>query len=368
MAFSKHRLGPPRSPGLSKGPNPLSKMRGKAPETVGSRLVKGQSSVNKQPRLLVQPAPELEVQRRLLAPPVKRVAPAETSAPARIKPVVVRAPAPVRAPKPAPLVVVVSPPPPVVEAVKEYEPKPLTNADRAATFGRFKFTATPTEGNPEKMKIDPGWFEANVVEVFVPALAGIQGVAKKSGLYFHKLVAPHFVKLVEAWEAAGLLPLILSWNGSFASRFRRGHAKDKLLSAHAWASAFDINARWNGLGVKPAEQGEEGSVVELARIAKKLGWIWGGDFSRPDGMHFEASKDLLLGIDHERRLAQTDTAETPHETHQEPGVGEIADDADTAGPQLFALAVISEPDPAETDVSGGKTDDDGSDGPGGLVA
>ena len=61
-------------------------------------------------------------------------------------------------------------------------------------------------------------------------------------------------------------------------------------SNHSFATAFDINAAWNGLGREPAARGEKGSVRELVPIFEKWGFRWGGNFRRRDGMHFEIAR------------------------------------------------------------------------------
>ena len=80
--------------------------------------------------------------------------------------------------------------------------------------------------------------------------------------------------LWQAWETAGLSERILTFEGSYNARFIRG-SRTK-LSNHPFGSAFDINARWNGLGAFPALEGQEGSVRELINIANEHGFFWGG--------------------------------------------------------------------------------------------
>ena len=87
-----------------------------------------------------------------------------------------------------------------------------------------------------------------------------------------------------------LLGLVLTWAGSWVPRYIRGSRSR--LSNHAWGTAFDINVPWNGLRRTPAFKGQKGSVRELVLIAAKLGFYWGGWFTRKDGMHFEVSKIL----------------------------------------------------------------------------
>ena len=106
-------------------------------------------------------------------------------------------------------------------------------------------------------------------------------------MLFHKLAAAQLQALWEAWEKAGLLKQVLTFEGAFVARFIRGSTST--LSNHAFGSAFDINYRWNKLGARPALVGETGSVRELVPIAHEHGFYWGGHFNRRDGMHFEVA-------------------------------------------------------------------------------
>lgn len=166
--------------------------------------------------------------------------------------------------------------------------RPLTHSQRCAIFGTFSYRATPTATAPEKIEINTSWLAANIVVVPLPHLSHMNGGTPVKARV-HRLVAPKLLALFDAWRAARLTLLIRTWNGSHVSRFKRGHAGGGPmdLSNHAWGTAFDVNAQWNRLGQKPAVQGAPGSLVQLVPIANEQGWAWGGDFSNPDGMHWE---------------------------------------------------------------------------------
>jgi hypothetical protein len=106
----------------------------------------------------------------------------------------------------------------------------------------------------------------------------------------NKRVAKQMLALWDAWDKAGLLPMILSYEGAYVPRLIRGSTTS--LSNHAYGSAFDINYHWNQLGATPAKAGAKGSVRELVPLAHKHGFYWGGNFARLDGMHFEVCKIL----------------------------------------------------------------------------
>lgn len=166
----------------------------------------------------------------------------------------------------------------------------LTNDDRERLFGRFRFEPAPMPGNLERVRVLDDWAKKNLVPV---SLEPIRHTLLKIPHHamFHHRVAPRVQILLEKWREFDLHHRILTWNGSYAPRYRRGQRLH--LSAHAWGSAFDLNAWHNPLGKAPPKAGERGSVVELVSLAEELGFVWGGDFSRPDGMHFEAGPDAV---------------------------------------------------------------------------
>jgi peptidoglycan hydrolase-like protein with peptidoglycan-binding domain len=173
----------------------------------------------------------------------------------------------------------------------EWPPKPdfrplISNRDREDTFGGFKFT--PVGLGSDDIRILGDWRQKNVVTVAVPQLKGVKGTPASGRVAFHRKAADQLGALFAAWEAAGLLDKILTWEGSFAPRFIRGSRST--LSNHAWGTAFDINFAWNRLGAMPTLKGARGSVRELVPLAHQHGFYWGGHFSRRDGMHFEVAK------------------------------------------------------------------------------
>lgn len=166
-----------------------------------------------------------------------------------------------------------------------------SNRDRQQVFGAYAFEPAPTDADPEAIRILDDWEEANIEWVNIPQLAGYRNAKRNGDVQFHRLAAPQFVRLWQAWQDEGLLEKVLSFEGTYVPRFVRGSRT--VLSNHAFGSAFDINFRWNRLGSVPALMGEQGSVRELVATANRFGFYWGGHFrDRPDGMHFEVA--LLL--------------------------------------------------------------------------
>jgi hypothetical protein len=175
-----------------------------------------------------------------------------------------------------------------VTAEAQPHPRPLSHVQRVKLFGQFSYKWTPTPANKEAITVDPAWVRDNIVVLELPHIRHVNG-DKPVRARFHRLAAPRFLSLFNAWRTAGLALHIASWDGSYVARYKRGKGggSEMDLSNHAWGTAMDINARWNRLGMTPLPLGKKGSVFPLVGIAEELGFAWGGRFSNPDGMHFE---------------------------------------------------------------------------------
>jgi hypothetical protein len=163
-------------------------------------------------------------------------------------------------------------------------------------FGEFEFEDVAGSASCE-IKIKGNWASTNIEEIDIPQLNGkLNGTTNKEitkGIIkFNKKAKKQLQKLWKAWEDANLLDRIITYDGGFVPRHikKKGGGCAISLSNHAWGSAFDINADWNGLGAEPALAGQKGSVRELVEIANKHGFYWGGHYGTKDGMHFEVAK------------------------------------------------------------------------------
>ena len=103
-------------------------------------------------------------------------------------------------------------------------------------------------------------------------------------MFVHEKAARHFLRLERLFEArapeyaaAVTLGELDDW--SYANRPIRGERSGK--SNHAFGLAIDLNALTNVLGTT-------GDMpIEVVRQWEVEGGEWGGDWSRPDPMHFE---------------------------------------------------------------------------------
>lgn len=167
--------------------------------------------------------------------------------------------------------------------------RPLSDAEVEKYFGKMEFVPDPLPDNRENIRIINNYDKRNIIFVPLPQLAVATG-GEESGMLFHQNAAEQLKGFFSDVEKQGLLKIILTFNGSFVPRLVR-KSKSR-LSNHSFGTAFDINARWNGLGCTPAALGCEGSVRELVPLAHDYGFYWGGHFARKDGMHFEIAKIL----------------------------------------------------------------------------
>ena len=103
-------------------------------------------------------------------------------------------------------------------------------------------------------------------------------------MFVHRKVARHFLRLerlfearAPAYAAAVSLGEVDDW--SYANRNIRGSSTRK--SMHAFGIAIDVNALTNAMGTT-------GDMpAEVVTQWEREGGEWGGDWGRPDPMHFE---------------------------------------------------------------------------------
>ncbi len=125
-------------------------------------------------------------------------------------------------------------------------------------------------GNPDK----PGFKRRNIVE--------IEFLGRS--MFVHRAASRHFLRLERLFEARApayavgvALGELDDW--SYENRVVRGEKSAK--SSHAFGIAIDINALTNVLGTA-------GDMpIEVVRQWELEGGDWGGDWARPDPMHFE---------------------------------------------------------------------------------
>jgi hypothetical protein len=137
-------------------------------------------------------------------------------------------------------------------------------------FGEF--AAAPRADDPAFFTMDPAWYDAHIVTQRVPILGQVT---------CNEAFMPALRDALREVVRRGLDRLISIYSGCYAPRTvaRRTTAPP---SQHAWGAAIDIDAPTNGYGdTTPAID------PRVVRVFDRHGFIWGGRFLIPDGMHFE---------------------------------------------------------------------------------
>lgn len=99
------------------------------------------------------------------------------------------------------------------------------------------------------------------------------------GFSCHPLVADRYQSAFDEVHRRGYWHLLEDFGGCYNWRTARGLTK---LSTHAWGIAIDVAVGRNPLGARPTLDGR------IVAIFEDHGFQWGGRWSRPDGMHFQA--------------------------------------------------------------------------------
>jgi hypothetical protein len=134
-------------------------------------------------------------------------------------------------------------------------------------FGEF--TAVPGAGT---IAIDPAWVREHIATERVPILGDVT---------CNRALLPPLRAALDAIVAEGLSHLVdpAHYGGCFAERLIRGSTSQ--ISQHGYGAAIDINVSTNLLGAEPTQD------PRIIAAFRRAGFVWGGDFLLPDGMHFE---------------------------------------------------------------------------------
>lgn len=122
-----------------------------------------------------------------------------------------------------------------------------------------------------------GWSKLWLAPVKLPA--SLARLTRRGELWVNRDLVDVLTVGFQQISDAGLSDKIETYDGCWNVRKIRGSLTQ--WSTHSWGLAIDLNAATNGMGVVPVI---DRGVVE---IFKGLGFIWGGEFKRLDGMHFQ---------------------------------------------------------------------------------
>ena len=154
------------------------------------------------------------------------------------------------------------------------------NATRTANFKCFKFKLPPRDQRPDKegividgkLRRQRPRLDRRQCHQHRHTSAQVRERLCQRPVSHAREAAPQFAALFAKWEAADLLHLIMSFEGCFVPRYKRGLTRPPLpnaghgikkstdadagrLSNHAFGSAFDINFTDNQLGTSPRSAG-----------------------------------------------------------------------------------------------------------------
>jgi hypothetical protein len=136
-------------------------------------------------------------------------------------------------------------------------------------FGEF--SAYPRSDDPAFLNIDPAWYDAHIATRSVPLLGAVTCNAK---------LFPQLIGALTDVKAAGLGGAIHVYSGCYAAR-TVARSPTAPPSQHAYGAAIDINAPENPYGGAPTMD------PRVVKIFERWGFLWGGNYLTPDGMHFE---------------------------------------------------------------------------------
>lgn len=136
-------------------------------------------------------------------------------------------------------------------------------------FGEF----AARSGSGTSISIHPDWVNRNIRSDSVPILGSVT---------CHRKLFRQLRGALGEIQRKGLAHLIRrdEYAGCYNARYVAAAAGAR-LSRHSWGIALDINARSNPYGSRPSMDGR------VIKIFRSWGFVWGGAWPTPDGMHFE---------------------------------------------------------------------------------
>ena len=141
-------------------------------------------------------------------------------------------------------------------------------------FGEF--AARPALDQPGFITIDPAWLRRNIDARPVPLLGSVT---------CHVALFPQIRGVVRELIDRGLEHTVKSFSGCFSPR-HINRIPSAGLSHHSWGIALDLNVQQGNLfGQTPHQD------PRLVGVFERWGFVWGGTFIVPDGMHFEYHRE-----------------------------------------------------------------------------
>ncbi len=141
-------------------------------------------------------------------------------------------------------------------------------------FGEFE--ARPEPGRPGFLELDPAWVRRNIATHTVPLLGSVT---------CNVSLFPQLRGAVRELIDRGLRDTIQSFSGCYSPR-HINRIPSAGLSHHSWGIAIDLNVQQGNLfGQTPHQD------PRLIDVFEHWGFLWGGTFIVPDGMHLEYRRE-----------------------------------------------------------------------------
>jgi hypothetical protein len=165
------------------------------------------------------------------------------------------------------------------------------------TVGRLKKNVWPLQSELRRKFGTPdygGTFKKNMVQVQLPYTMWMDDI-KITKCWMNRSCSDSLIRvLTYVWDENGRdydkikAQQLHIFSGSWNIRnMRGGHS----LSTHAFGVAIDIAAPYNALGKKPGYNKYSFTKDSLiVKAFREEGWTWGGEWTRGDGMHFQAAR------------------------------------------------------------------------------
>jgi hypothetical protein len=141
----------------------------------------------------------------------------------------------------------------------------------------------------DRTRMSPQWEAANIVNIVPPFRMTYAGTPIKR-IRVHKHCAASLGRVLQNLKdaAGGKQATLDHWGvslfgGVVMYRLMRG---GNSLSIHSYGAAIDLDPARNGLGDQTPRFA---NFPEVLKAFRDEGWTWGGDWSRKDGMHWQAT-------------------------------------------------------------------------------
>jgi hypothetical protein len=139
-------------------------------------------------------------------------------------------------------------------------------------FGEFAMLDRPGR----TVQQGASWYREHITYIEVPIIGQFE---------CHEAMEAPLTAAFEELLDRGLGDLVdpNDFGGCWVARTTSGQT----LSSHAWGTAVDLNVSGNHLGADPTQPDE------LIEVMARHGFVWGGEWLLPDGMHFELAPDRV---------------------------------------------------------------------------